>query len=158
MRRQILSGLLSISLLLGRATPVAGGVAFAAPEPLRGPEGESLSADESGLKISYLRFDIYIGENYTGLVCSSPNEGEDFYRFPGSVDSPEELKDLRVEMSYGISDLSPEDAILQVMTGNPAEEHQLLTLDFIPEYGRIYDMKLVSDGADGWLLVPAEEE
>ena len=50
MRRQILSGLLSISLLLGRATPVAGGVAFAAPEPLRGPEGESLSADESGLK------------------------------------------------------------------------------------------------------------
>lgn len=114
--------------------------------------------DESGLKISYLRFDIYAGENYTGLVCSSPNEGEDFYRFPGSVDSPEELKDLRIEMSYGISDLSPEDAILQVMTGNPAEEHQLLTLDFVPECGRIYDMKLVSDGADGWLLVPADEE
>jgi len=113
--------------------------------------------DESGLTVSYLRFDTYVGESYTGLVCSSPNEGEDFYRFPYSVDSSEELKDLRVEISYGISDLPSEDAILQVMMGNPAEEHKLLTLDFVPECGKIYDMKLVSDGEDGWLLVPAEE-
>jgi hypothetical protein len=113
--------------------------------------------DESGLTVSYLRFDTYVGESYTGLVCSSPNEGEDFYRFPYSVDSSEELKDLRVEISYGISDLPSEDAILQVMMGNPAEEHKLLTLDFVPECGKIYDMKLVSGGEDGWLLVPAEE-
>lgn len=113
--------------------------------------------DESGLTVSYLRFDTYVGESYTGLVCSSPNEGEDFYRFLYSVDSSEELKDLRVEISYGISDLPSEDAILQVMMGNPAEEHKLLTLDFVPECGKIYDMKLVSDGEDGWLLVPAEE-
>ena len=151
--KKLLSAIVILSLILCQAACMAASA----------EEADSNSfllriRDESGLKISYLRFDIYIEENYTGLVCSSPNEGEDFYRFPGSVDSPEELKDLRVEMSYGISDLSPEDAILQVMTGNPAEEHQLLTLDFIPEYGRIYDMKLVSDGADGWLLVPAEEE
>ena len=114
--------------------------------------------DESGLAISYLRFDTYAGENYTGLVCSSPNEGEDFYRFPYSVDSSEELKDLRIEMSYGVSDLPSEDAILQVMMGNPAEEHKLLTLDFVPECGKVYDMKLVSDGEGGWLLVPVEEE
>ncbi len=113
--------------------------------------------DESGLTVSYLRFDTYVGESYTGLVCSSPNEGEDFYRFLYSVNSSEELKDLRVEISYGISDLPSEDAILQVMMGNPAEEHKLLTLDFVPECGKIYDMKLVSDGEDGWLLVPAEE-
>ena len=151
--KKLLSAIVILSLILCQAACMAASA----------EEADSNSfllriRDESGLKISYLRFDIYAGENYTGLVCSSPNEGEDFYRFPGSVDSPEELKDLRIEMSYGISDLSPEDAILQVMTGNPAEEHQLLTLDFIPEYGRIYDMKLVSDGADGWLLVPAEEE
>ena len=113
--------------------------------------------DESGLTVSYLRFDTYVGESYTGLVCSSPNEGEDFYRLPYSVDSSEELEDLRVEVSYGISDLPSEDAILQVMMGNPAEEHKLLTLDFVPECGKVYDMKLVSDGEDGWLLVPVEE-
>ena len=90
---------------------------------------------------------------FADLKVDRPGEGEDKYKM-----RQEELKNLRIEVSYGVSDLDPEDAILQVMTGNPAEEHQLLTLDYVPECGRIYDMKLVSDGADGWLLVPADEE
>ena len=116
--------------------------------------------DESGLEISYLRFDFYLDEDkeeqYVGLVCSSPNEGEDFYRCPYDVTDPESLENLRVEISYGISDLSPEDAIIQVMMGKPAEEHPLLTLDFIPECAHIYDLKLVSDEKDGWLLEPVD--
>ena len=114
--------------------------------------------DESGLPVSYLRFDVYIGGNYAGMVCSCPNEGEDFYRFPFSVLSPEELADMRIECSYGVSDLAPEDAILRVMMGETPEEHSLMTLDFTPESGKTYDLKLVSDGEEGWKLVPAGAE
>ncbi len=114
--------------------------------------------NESGLEFSYLRFDFYAGGDYVGLVCSCPNEGEDFYRCPYSPQTAEELKDLRIECSYGVSELSPEDAILQVMMGNPGEEHPLLTVDLIPECGKVYDLKLISDGGDGWLLVPVETE
>lgn len=114
--------------------------------------------DRSGLEMSYLRFDLYVGEEYRGLICSCPNEGEDFYRAPCSVGDAEELKDLRVVVSYGISDLSPEDAILQVMMGKPQEEHELLILDFVPEYGQTYELNLIPDGADGWLLVPTDAE
>ena len=115
--------------------------------------------NESDLDISYLRFDMYFGEdNYTGLICSCPNEGEDFYRFPYDAATPDELENLRVEISYGVSELAPEDAILQVMMGNPQEEHSLLTLDFIPECGKIYDLKLVEDEEEGWKLVPLEAE
>ena len=113
--------------------------------------------DRSGLEISYLRFDLYIGEDqYAGLVCSTPDEGEDFYRFPYEAGSPEALKNLRIECSYGKSDLSPEDAILQVMMGNVQEEHALLTLDFVPEGGQIYDLSLVPDEKGGWMLIPYE--
>ena len=112
--------------------------------------------NQSGIEFSYLRFDFYLGEDYVGLICSCPNEGEDFYRVPYSAEDPEELEKLRIECSYGISDLSPEDAILQVMMGNPAEEHALLTLDFVPEAGQTYELNLVSDGENGWMLVPAE--
>ena len=114
--------------------------------------------NKSGLELSYLRFDLYVGEEYRGLICSCPNEGEDFYRAPCSVGDAEELKDLRVVVSYGISDLSPEDAILQVMMGKPQEEHELLILDFVPEFGQTYELNLIPDGADGWLLVPTDAE
>lgn len=113
--------------------------------------------DRSGLEISYLRFDLYLGEDqYAGLVCSTPDEGEDFYRFPYEAGDAETLKKLRIECSYGISDLPPEEAILQVMMGNVQEEHALLTLDFVPEGGRIYDLSLVPDESGGWALVPYE--
>lgn len=114
--------------------------------------------DESGLPVSYLRFDVYIGGEYAGLVCSCPDEGEDFYRLPFSVSSPEEPADMRIECSYGVSDLAPEDAILKVMMGEQLEEHSLLTLDFTPECGQTYDLKLVPDGEEAWKLVPFEAE
>ena len=112
--------------------------------------------DRSGLEITYLRFDLYVGEEYRGMVCSCPDEGEDFYRAPCSAGDAEELKDLRVVVSCGKSDLAPEDAILEVMKGNPAEEQELLTLDFVPEYGKTYCLDLAADGDGGWKLVPAE--
>ena len=111
-----------------------------------------------GLPVSYLRFDVYIGGEYAGLVCSCPDEGEDFYRFPFSVSSPDELADIRIECSYGVSDLAPEDAILKVMMGETLEEHSLLTLDFTPEQGKTYDLKLVPDGEETWKLVLYEAE
>ena len=114
--------------------------------------------DRSGIeKISYLRADYYVGGERRGYICSCPNEGEDFYRFPLGAASQDELKDLRVEFSYGVSDLSPEDAILEVMKGAVMEEHPLAVLDFVPEGGRTYRLNLEPDGAGGWKLVPAEE-
>lgn len=114
--------------------------------------------DGSGLPVTYLRFDVYIGGNYAGMVCSCPDEGEEFYRFPFSVSSPEELADMRIECSYGVSDLAPEDAILKVMMGEQLEEHSLLTLDFIPEKGKTYDLKRVPDGEGTRKPVPFEAE
>ena len=113
--------------------------------------------DESGLDITYLRFDFYAGGEYRGYVCSTTDEGEDFYRCPYSTDHPEELKDLRIEVSYGKSDLDPEEAILKVMKGEPGEEHPLQTLDLIPECGKIYELRLIPDGQDGWQLTAANE-
>ena len=104
--------------------------------------------DQSGLKISYLRFDLYVGEEYRGLICSCPNEGEDFYRVPYTPETPDELENLRIEYSYGISDLSPEDAILQLMMGKPAEEHEVEGTELKPEAGKIYDLSLVMMDGD----------
>ena len=112
--------------------------------------------DKSGLEISYLRFDLYAGEEYRGLVCSCPDEGEDFYRCPAAFETEEDREGVRIEVLYGISDLAPEDAILEVMKGNPAEEHALTVIDPLPEGGAEYSLDLVPDGAEGWQLVPAE--
>ena len=42
--------------------------------------------------------------------------------------------------------------------GGTLEEHSLLTLDFTPEQGKTYDLKLVPDGEETWKLVPYEAE
>ncbi len=42
--------------------------------------------------------------------------------------------------------------------GEQLEEHSLLTLDFTPECGQTYDLKLVPDGEEAWKLVPFEAE
>ena len=112
--------------------------------------------DRSGLEITYLRFDLYVGEEYRGMVCSCPDEGEDFYRCPAVFETAEGREGVRIEVSYGVSDLAPEDAILEVMKGNPAEEHALTVIDPLPEGGAEYSLDLVPDGAEGWQLVPAE--
>ena len=105
----------------------------------------------SDLKISYLRFDIYRGDVLAGIVVSCPNEGEDFYRCPYTPESQEELDDLRIEYSYGISDLSPEEAVLQVMMGKPAEEHNLPAPELTLQCGETYSIILVNS-QDGYKL------
>ena len=45
----------------------------------------------SDLEISYLRFDIYRGDEPAGIVVSCPNDGEDFYRCPYTPENQEEL-------------------------------------------------------------------
>ena len=112
--------------------------------------------DKSGEKISYLKFDFYEGDRLAGRVLSCPNEGEDFYRAPYSPASPEEPVNLRIECSYAVSELEPEDAILQAMAGNPAEEHPMVTLEMKPELGQEYQLELVKDG-DSWAMIPVEE-
>ena len=112
--------------------------------------------DRSGLEITYLRLDFYAGDEYRGMVCSCPDEGEDFYRCPAAFETAEDREGVRIEVLYGISDLAPEDAILEVMKGNPAEEHALTVIDPLPEGGAEYSLDLVPDGEGGWQLVPAE--
>ena len=107
--------------------------------------------DRSDLDLTYLRFDFYVGDEYRGCTVSCPDEGEDFYRAPCDASSPDELENLRIECSYGFSDLAPEDAILQVMTGNPAEEHPVDMADLNPEPGQEYWLVLLSDGDAAWL-------
>ena len=143
--KKLLSWILCLCLLLGTA-------AYA--EEDAGDDTFLLKIyDRSGLDISYLRFDFYVGDQYRGYVCSSPNEGEDFYRCPYSTDNPEELKDLRIEVSYGVSDLNPEDAIIQVMMGKEMEEHKVTTLEQVFELGKEYAMSLNGDGEKLKLII-----
>ena len=108
--------------------------------------------NQSGLDISYLRFDFYVGGEYKALIASCPDEGEDFYRVPYEPETPDELENLRIECSYGISDLSPEDAILQLMMGIPAEEHPVDFGGLRPESGKVYRLVLAVDGDYAWFV------
>ncbi len=115
--------------------------------------------DQSGLDITYLRFDLYVGDEYRGLIASCPDEGEDFYRVPFEA-TPEELEDLRIRCAYGISELAPEDAILELMKGSPAEEYEIEAPEFAPEIGKIYHLILAADGENPLLVLldgPAED-
>ena len=108
----------------------------------------------SDLDISYMRFDLYRGDKYIGLVASCPDEGEDFYRCPIELEAPEEAADLQIRYSYGISDLPPEEAVLQVMMNNPAEEHPLDAPELTLECGKTYSIALITDpGAEGYKLL-----
>lgn len=116
------------------------------------------------LKIAYLHFDYYIGDEIQGTQLVCPDEGEDFYRFEVAreglfaLNDGDGLDNLRVEVFYGVSGLSPEDAMIEAYMGNPVEEHPLMTLGFIPEFGKVYDMNLISDGDQGWKLEAADAE
>ena len=109
--------------------------------------------DQSGLDITYLRFDLYVGDEYRGLIASCPDEGEDFYRVPFEAASGE-LEDLRIRCAYGISELAPEDAILEIMKGNPAEEYKIRVPEFVPESGKVYHLILLADGEGAFLTLP----
>ena len=103
--------------------------------------------NHSGIDFTYLRFDLYAGDEYRGLVASCPDEGEDFYRMSWTPGNPEDPELLRIEISYGVSDLPPEDAILQIMRGEPAEEHPLGILELVPEPGKVYKL-FIAGGED----------
>ena len=110
----------------------------------------------SGLEISYLRFDYYAGDEYRSLTASCPDEGEDFYRSSYFPETPGELENLRIECSYGVSDLPPEDAIIQLMMGNPAEEHPVdmaETADLSLECGKAYHLILTGGSEEAALTV-----
>ena len=147
--KKILSMVLCVCLLLGTAAT--------AEEEMS--DGSFLLRiwNRSGLEISYLRFDFYTGDFLSCMLASCPNEGEDFYRAEYAA-SPEELKKLRIQCSYGVSDLKPEDAILELMAGKPAEEHLVQLPELAPEGGRVYDLELVSDGEGGLLLQTPEAD
>ena len=111
------------------------------------------------LDISYLRFDLFFDalgadgtDQFAGIVYSAPQAGEDFYRCELIATHPEKMRFLRIELSYGVSDLTPTEAVSQCWRGEGGEEHHLLTLDFTPSLGREYDLELRYDG-EQWALV-----
>ena len=115
----------------------------------------------SELEISYLRFDYYVGDEYRSMTASCPNEGEDFYLSPYSPESPEELNELKIKCSYGISDLAPEDAIIQLMMGNPAEEHDVDLEDMAAcglECGKVYHLAFAGGSEYAALIVITDNE
>ena len=111
------------------------------------------------IDISYLRFDLFFDEpDYAdkpiNSIFSAPKAGEDFYRCELIATHPEMMRFLRIELSYGVSELEPVEAVAQCWRGVPGEEHHLLTLDFTPRLGKEYDLRLVDDG-DEWVLEAA---
>ena len=172
--KKILSAILSVCLLAGTeafaeeetAVPVVQVSDDMLAEEETGDDSILLKIwDQSGLEITYLRFDLYVGDEYRGLVASCPDEGEDFYRVPFEA-APEELKDLRVRCAYGVSEFAPEDAILELMKGNPAEEYEIEAPELVPERGKIYHLILAANGEEPLLVLldgtaedtPAEEQ
>ena len=111
--------------------------------------------------IAYLRFDFYVGDEYRGMTASCPNEGEEFYLCPYTPESPEELNELKIKCSYGISDLTPEDAIIQLMIGNPAEEHAVDLEDMaacVLECGKVYHLAFAGGSEYAALIVITDNE
>jgi len=148
--KKILSMILCACLLLCSAA------AFAEAAETNGDDFTLKVWNRSGEEFSYLRFEFYDGDRQTGYVLSCPNEGEDFYRAPCSTEEPGEGGELLVKLSYGVSDLDQEDAILQAMMGKPAEEHPIMELTLTPESGKEYGLELVKDG-DRWAVRPVGE-
>lgn len=147
--KKILSLLFCLCLLIGAA----------AAEEAPGENDILLRIwNRSEMAFSYLHFDFYTGDFLAETSASSPNEGEDFYRAQFSAQAPVDLKDLRIECAFGVSDLEPEDALVQFMMGHPAEEHAVEMPELSFEGGKVYDLELVSDGEGGLRLEPLQAE
>lgn len=61
------------------------------------------------LDISYLRFDLFFdalgpdgADQFAGIVYSTPQAGEDFYRCELIATHPEKMRFLRIDLSYGV--------------------------------------------------------
>ncbi len=94
-------------------------------------------------------------------MLSCPEEGEDFCRCPVYAD---QMKDadgetagpLRIVLSFGYSELKPEDAILSAMMGNPVTEEECCEIKLAPVFGAFADFELVPDETGGYILVPVQ--
>ena len=139
------------------------GMAFAEEAPAENGEP---AADEcvirlwnrTGKDCSYFRFSMRQGERELGYVLSCPNEGEDFCRCPVSadqLDSTEGAEPLQIVLAMGISEESPEDAILSAMMGKPAPEETCCEFTVEPVFGAFADYELTVDEAGGYVLNPA---
>ena len=151
--KKVLLVFLSLCLLLC-------GMAFAEEAPVE--DGDPAAGEcvirlwnRNGKDCSYIRFSMWQGEMMRGYVLSCPNEGEDFYRCPVSMDQPdaaEGTKPLRIELSMGFSEESPEDAIISAMMGNPAPEEFCCEMTADLAAGEFADYELVMDEAGGYIL------
>ena len=132
--------------------------------PVRGESAEPPKSfllkiwNQTGLEISYLRFDYFLGDEQQGYVLCCPDEGEDFYRFEVSEDglysleTGKELKDFRAECAYCISELNPEEAILSAMMGKEMDETWFQTLELEPVFGEEYEYLFTGDGEGCYML------
>ena len=140
------------------------GIAFAEEAPA---EDGDPAADEcvirlwnrTGKDCSYIRFSMWQGEMMLGYVLSCPNEGEDFYRCPVSMDqfdSAEEAEPLRIELAMAFSEESPEDAIISAMMGKPAPEEACGEMTADLESGKFADYELTMDEAGEYIITPLQ--
>ena len=156
--RKCFSKVFAICMLIYTVCPIMA-------EPA-GPEDSFLLRiwNQTDLEISYLRFDYFLGDMQQGYVLCCPNEGENFYRFEVSeeglysLETGKELEDFRVECSYCVSELSPEEAILSAMMGKDMGEIWFQTLEIQPVFGEEYDYLFTENGDGGYLIQPAEAE
>ena len=68
---------------------------------------------------------------------------------------------MKIKCSYGISDLTPEDAIIQLMMGNPAEEHAVDLEDMaacVLECGKVYHLAFAGGSEYAALIVITDNE
>ena len=140
------------------------GIAFAEEAPA---EDGDPAADEcvirlwnrTGKDCSYIRFSMWQGEMMLGYVLSCPNEGEDFYRCPVSMDqfdSTEEAEPLRIELAMAFSEESPEDAIISAMMGKPAPEEACGEMTADLESGEFADYELTMNEAGEYIITPLQ--
>ena len=90
-----------------------------------------------------------------GYVLSCPNEGEDFYRCPVSMDqldAAEGAELLRIELAMAFSEESPEDAIISAMMGKPVPEEACGEMTADLKSGEFSDYELAMDEAGGYIL------
>lgn len=124
--------------------------------------------NESGRDIPYLRFDVYLPEgavepyvfgtgfdHYICLVFPGTFDDGEFFQFDYCVTSYypyDPVYPERIDVSLGTSDnVQASDHI-----NNTPDEQHMLTLDFSPEAGKTYKLKLLFDAVGGWRLVPVE--
>ena len=115
--------------------------------------------NRTGKDCSYIRFSMWQGERMLGYVLSCPNEGEDFYRCPVSMDqldAADGAEPLRIELAMAFSEESPEDAIISAMMGKPAPEEACGEMTADLKSGEFSDYDLAMDEAGGYIVIPLQ--